>query len=170
MDDITLKRLQNLLGEDDVWEEPKAAVDPPSKETQPTMGSSSYGPEGMEEGTFDYNFGRSENQQQSSSRRCKGAGRGGKAKTSTNLAVSAGPKPTLAELEKVRLPIFSGKMGDVSPQDMRSTALSLAIHYPNQYIGHANREKAAPFFKRDSLLDTQAWDFFYVWHPNQINR
>lgn len=174
MDEETLKRLRNLLGENDVWEEPKTSVDPP-----PTMAASdapdfSHGYESdMEEGTYDYNNGGAQNpshKQQRPSRRGKKTGRGAMASSSSTPAPAARHLPPLEELEKHQFPAFVGEQGDMSPMDMTFTSLTMANNYPIQYIGNANRGKASPFFRRGALLDRMEWDFFYIWHPQEANR
>jgi len=169
MDEATLKRLQKLLGEEDVWDEPAPVVNAPANNKEQFVGISPLNFESdMEEGTYDYNFGRSQNQQPQSSRRGKKTGKGAGASLAPPAA--ARPQVPLADLEKVQLAVFAGKIGDVSPKGMQFTPVTLAVNYPIQYIGNANRAKAAPFFNREALMDKMTWDLFYIWHPTEPNR
>jgi len=169
MDEVTLERLRKLLGETDVWADPKPVVEPPTDHDQLAMDFSHNPESDLEEGAFDYDFGGSQSQPQPSpSRRRKKAGRGDKASSTT--PGRAGPRRSLADLDNVQFAAFSGNRGDMGNKDMRYTPLTMAVNYPIQYIGNANREKAAPFFKLDTLLDRMTWDFFYIWHPSAPER
>ena len=161
MDDVKLKRLQKLFGEEDVWEEPKTAIQSRSQKGKPHAKMDV--PHNLESDIKDdYNIGGSQ--------KCHQAFALGVYHRDMMTAATIRPQLSPADLEKVEFPVFSGQMGDVAPKEERFTPLSLAINYPSLYIGNTNRNRAAPFFTWHSLLGRQTWDIYYIWHPHEPKR
>ncbi|GKT44033.1 good for full DBP5 activity protein 2 [Colletotrichum spaethianum] len=60
------------------------------------------------------------------------------------------------------------KAGDLSEEGMTFVSWDLVQRYSTSFIGKTNRPKAQPFF--DDMTEEQTWDFFYVYHPQALDR
>jgi hypothetical protein len=157
LDEATLRRLQALLGEQDVWE---AA----------TLSETSHSPQ-QKSPPIDKAACES-------SRRAPDVDEIGgtplrtRSETETADTIKAAPKYQIletapqAELDvsnSQTFPEYGLRLGEMSPEMMTFCPWQLTMAYPFIFIGNTNRGRCSPFFLKETLLNTQSWDFFYIW-------
>jgi len=170
MDDATLKRLQDVLGREDVWTEP--ADVPEAIETQTTeIGDASekpptsvfeLPPDSDEYSDNEYVVQRPRKQGKSKQRKSH-------TNSSRTLNNSTAAFHSVEEIKSQKFADYGLQPGEKSPEGMKFCPWDMVKCYPNNFIGKLNYPLASPFFEREALVTDMIWDFFYIQDPSTIS-
>lgn len=72
-----------------------------------------------------------------------------------------------AEQDTTDLQDLDLKQGEKAPEKMAFVPWKFLVRYPEMYVGKANNTLVAPYFEEDQLFRNLAWDFFYLFEPDE---
>lgn len=139
-------RLQQLLGEQNVWQE-NSATNPPSN-----IDSLADRMDAM-----------------SAQEKRKAAARNNPPASSTVKSGVASVKKPLELTKKPKFDVTGLRCGEQADRNTAFCPWKLVKGYPHQFIGKQNKPKASPFFSAHALHKNQPWDLYYIHIPHSTS-
>jgi hypothetical protein len=174
MDDY-VRRLQELTGEDDVWEEttttpPRSPVASSSQDHDTIVDDPWAGKEVVELTLSSDGDDSDASTTMVLSKRHLKLDQERKHRSSTKSTTTRVSIDEKTGLKQATWPEYELNIGDVSSEDTVFCPWKLVREYPSMFVGKRNSERSSPFFESTAIHKNQVWDFFYLYNPQETSR
>ncbi|ROW17571.1 hypothetical protein VPNG_00779 [Cytospora leucostoma] len=166
-----IENLRRMFGDQNIWEKPppspeKPYTSPPQQFERPggeTSACKPKSPEVLYSSSDDELVSDLEKRTNKALPKMKPRKRGKSVRFANNE-----PAPfSAAEQDATDLQDLDLKQGEKAPEQMAFLPWKFLVRYPEMYVGKANNPLVAPYFQEDQLFKNLAWEFFYLFEPDE---